>query len=434
MQRISFVFLFLAALYVSGSANATQDQAVSAKPITTATIMVTPTSTPELPKLVADNPAPHIALLLPLKAKSPALKRYAEMVQQGFNAAASVQQSLPVRVYAIADEAKEIVTAFRQAHLNGAIAAVGPLTRDGAGALANFSGVLIPTLALNSFDNSSDQHKLFSFGLLAEQEARQVALIAAAAEFRYATIVSSNTAVSKRLAAAFAEEWKRLGGKVTADVAFKGDFDVLAKLPVEPWPIGKKPKHAPILSPTGEKIIPDRPLPDLIAPGNMVFLAVDHEKARLMRTYLNPNLPVYGTSQLFIGNSDKLANFDLNEIQFVDMPWLLEPDHSASMVYPRKSPAPEPDLDRLYALGIDAYRLVYILLTNKISSALPLDGVTGKINLRNQQFIREPVPAFFKQGLGLTSETLAALNEAKAAAKAEKEAAAAEGASPSPSK
>jgi len=422
---------------VSASANATQDQPVAAAPVTTTTIAAAPTGTPELPKLVADHPSPHIALLLPLKSKSPALKRYAEMVQQGFNAAAAQQQSLPVRIYATADEAKEIVTAFRQAHINGAMAAVGPLTRDGAGALANYSEVIIPTLALNSFETTLDQRRLFSFGLPTEQEARQVAVLAANAELHYATIISSGTAVSKRLAAAFAEEWKALGGKVTADVVFKDDFQVLTKLPVEPWPNGKVPKHPQLYSPTGEKITPDRPLPDLIAPGNMVFLAVDHEKARLMRTYLNPNLPVYGTSQVFIGNADKLANFDLNEIHFVDMPWLLQPDHPAVMAYQRKSSAPEPNLDRLYALGIDAYRLVHILLTNKISSALPLDGVTGKVGLRNQQFTREAMPAFFKQGMGLTSETLAALNEAKAAAKAEKEAAeaaAAEGSLTSPSK
>jgi hypothetical protein len=434
MQRISFGFLFLAALYVSPDTNATPDQEVATSPIAqTSVTTTTPVTAPVLPALVADNPAPHIALLLPLKTKSPTLKRYAEMVQQGFLAAATVQQGLPVRVYASSDEAREIITSYRQAKLNGAIAAAGPLTRDGTGALANYAGVTIPTLALNSFDTSVDQHTLYSFGLLAEQEARQIALIASAAELRYATIISANTAVSKRLAAAFAEAWRRQGGKVTADVVFKDDFNVLTKLPVEPWPNGKKPKHPPLLSATGEKIIPDRPLPDLIAPGNMVFLAVDHEKARLLRTYLNPNLPVYGTSQLFTGNNDKLANFDLNEIHFVDMPWLLQPDHSAVMIYPRQSPAPEPDLDRLYALGIDAYRLVYILLTNKIASALPLDGVTGKINLRNQQFTREAMPAFFKQGLGLTSETLAALNEAKAAAKAAKEAEA-EGGAPSPNK
>jgi hypothetical protein len=296
-------------------------------------------------------------------------------------------------------------------------------------------------LALNTADSSSTSHQLYFFGLPAEKEARQVAKIAAAAGLRNATVISTDTPLSKRLAAAFTEEWKYQHGSITAEVLFKDNFDVLTNLPVAPWPKGKKPKPVIITSAKGEIVVPDRPLPPPIAPGNMVFLATDHDKARLIRPYLNPTLPIYATSQLFIGNTNKLANYDLNEVHFIDMPWLLQPDHPAVMIYQR-APAPmEPDLERVYAMGIDAYRLLHILLANRSSSAFPLDGVTGQIYLNFQQFEREPIPAFFKLGLGLTNETLAALNAAKAAEAALKEAAkqaeaasAAAGASPLPNK
>jgi outer membrane PBP1 activator LpoA protein len=100
------------------------------------------------------------------------------------------------------------------------------------------------------------------------------------------------------------------------------------------------------------------------------------------------------------------------------MPWLLQPDHPAVMIYPHSTSLLEPEVDRLYALGIDSYRLVYSLIANRPNNVMPLDGVTGRIHLNGQQFQREPIPAFFRQGLGLTPETLAALNAAKAAAKA----------------
>jgi hypothetical protein len=58
------------------------------------------------------------------------------------------------------------------------------------------------------------------------------------------------------------------------------------------------------------------------------------------------------------------------------------------------------------------------LLTNSPDTVLSLDGVTGRLRLSGQQFSREPLPAFFKLGLGLTAESLAALNAAKLAAKA----------------
>lgn len=428
MQRFSFGFLFLAALYVSAGANATSEQPVPAKLLTASPVQAAssvqaasavPVAAPELPPLVADNPAPHIALLLPLKSKSAVLARYAEVVQQGFTAAASVQQGLPVRVYASIDEAKDVITQYRQAIANGAMVVAGPLTRDGVATLATFPGITVPTLALNISEPSKDAHKLYFFGLPAENEARQIAQIAAAAELHSATIISTGTTSSKRLATAFADEWKKLGGSITAEIIFKDDFEVLKNLPVAPWPEGTEPQPASAVSATGEPIVNDRPLPPPIAPGNMAFLAADHEKARLIRPYLsNPTLPIYATSQLFQGNANKLANYDLYEVRFVDMPWLLQPDHPAVMIYPRAAAALEPDMERLYALGIDAYRLAHILLTNRIDSSLPLDGVTGRISLDHQQFLREPVPAFFRQGMGLTAETLAALNAAKAAAKA----------------
>jgi len=129
-----------------------------------------------------------------------------------------------------------------------------------------------------------------------------------------------------------------------------------------------------------------------------VFLATDAEKARLIRPYLSNKLPIYATSQIFAGNDKTLTNYDLNGIHFVDMPWLLQPDHAAVMIYPRASPPLSIDRERLYALGIDSFRLIQLLLTNRVSSAMPLDGVTGQIDLVGHTFQRTPIPAVFVQG------------------------------------
>ena len=417
MQRFSLGFIFLAALYVSVGANATQDPHFASAPVAASSVQATPAGAKPilptgLPLPVADNPAPHIALLLPLKSKSTALARAAAVVQQGFTAASGVQQGLPVRVYASTDEAKEVIALYRQAVANGAVVVAGPLTRDGVAVLANYPGISIPTVALNIAELPRVSRNLYFFGLPLENEARKTAQIARSAMLRNATIIGTGTLLSKRLAAAFANEWKSLGGTINAEVLFLDDFSALANLPVAPWPAGTEPKPDVAVSAVSEA------LPPPIAPGNMVFLAADHEKARLIRPYLNPALPVYATSLVFKGNASTLANYDLNEIHFVDMPWLLQPDHPAVMIYPRSATLLEPEVDRLYALGIDAYRLTNILLTNRTASELPLDGVTGRVYLSGQLFLREPIPAFFRQGLGLTTEMLAALNAAKAAVKA----------------
>ncbi len=348
---------------------------------------------------------PHIALLLPLK--SAAFGRAAEALQRGFLAAARSQRhSLPIKIYGSFDESKDIVALYQLAVSSGAVAVVGPLTRNGVTALVAYPQITVPTLALNVTENRGAS-LLYFFSLSVEAEARQVAQLAAAAKLRYATIVSTGAPLSKRLSAAFADEWKALGGSVTAEILFRDDPAVLALLPTDPGDAAPASSVPPITSFGTAPGIADPNFipPPVIAPGNMVFLVADVEKARIIRPYLHSALPVYATSQLFNGNADTLTNYDLADIRFVDMPWLLQPDHPAVMIYPRASPPLTSDMERLYALGIDSFRLLQILLDGSYRTALPLDGVTGRIRLsNNNQLQREGIPAQIKQGRGQMSD------------------------------
>jgi outer membrane PBP1 activator LpoA protein len=128
----------------------------------------------------------------------------------------------------------------------------------------------------------------------------------------------------------------------------------------------------------------------------MMFIAVDAARARVARPYLSNTLPLYATSQVNAGGGTAAAN-ELNGVRFVDMPWLLQADHPAVMVYPRLQAGDDVELERLYALGIDAYRLGLELLKGTHEPAL--DGVTGQIRLtRDQEFVRELTPAQFNGG------------------------------------
>jgi hypothetical protein len=129
----------------------------------------------------------------------------------------------------------------------------------------------------------------------------------------------------------------------------------------------------------------------------MAFLALDFARARTVRPFLGNSLALYATSQVSAGRVSALAAHDLNLVRFVDMPWLLQPDHAAVMIYPRPEFGDAVDFDRLYALGIDAFRISLLLLRDNRDPAL--DGVTGQIRLtREQQFVRELTAAQFVDG------------------------------------
>jgi outer membrane PBP1 activator LpoA protein len=71
------------------------------------------------------------------------------------------------------------------------------------------------------------------------------------------------------------------------------------------------------------------------------------------------------------------------------------------MVYAEPGPAlaAANDLERLYAFGIDAYRLASSFLRGEDLSRHPLDGVTGRLRLQsNGHIARELTPAQFVDG------------------------------------
>jgi len=128
----------------------------------------------------------------------------------------------------------------------------------------------------------------------------------------------------------------------------------------------------------------------------LTFLAADADQARAVRPYLNNQVPVYGTSQIYSVRTGPLANLDMNGVRFVDMPWLVQPDHPAVMVYPRPAGMPL-EQQRFYAFGIDACRIAAQLLRH--SEHVRLDGVTGRITLAaDHVFQREPVLAVIRDG------------------------------------
>ncbi|MDH4292581.1 MAG: penicillin-binding protein activator [Betaproteobacteria bacterium] len=289
---------------------------------------------------------PHIALLLPVNSKI--FGQHAGALRDGFRAAAKVQgQSvLPVREYAVSEEVGNVLEGYRTAVAAGAQVVVGPLTRDAVTALAFGEPVPVPTLALNVPENvGRSPGNLYTLSLQVETEAHQVAQLAWREGRRNAVIISSGGPVQRRMQVAFAREFLRLGGNAV-DAAYSPDPEKLRAV--------------------------------VRANADMYFLALSYADARTARAYLGAS-PVYATSAVHVSEPGPLAGYDLAGVRFVDMPWLLEPNHAAVMIYPRATPRGAADLERLYALGIDAWRVAQLLLAG--ARDIRLDGVTGHLSL-----------------------------------------------------
>ncbi len=337
--------------------------------------LIVPGPAPAAPAALADKPqppaaedGPHIALLLPLASK--AFGRHAEAVRNGFLTAGKVQgTALPVRVYSVGDDPRQTLETYIRALGAGARLVVGPLTRDGVTALTGSAVVLVPTLVLNVPESHATvPPEIYMLSLQIEAEARQVAQLAYQDGWRKAITVSGDTPLLKRIHQAFVEEFTRLGGAHVVAYTFTSEPAGLNRI----------------------KRAVDTGTADL------AFLALDVPRARLARPYLGA-LPLYATSQVFPGDAGPLASFDLAGVRFLDMPWLLQPDHPAVMIYARPDFGESIEIGRFYALGIDAFRIAQMLIAGKADTAL--DGVTGRLTLgRDRQFVRSLTAAQFTDG------------------------------------
>ena len=313
--------------------------------------------------------SPHIALILPLASKT--FGKVADAVKQGFIAGANADgKNAPAwRIYAADDDTVSLTAQYRKATTDGATALIGGVTRDGAGIMAKESG-LMPSLALNaptaapSATDADLPERFFYVSLNLDWEARLAARAAANDGLRRVAVVTAGTPLAKRVQESFEKEWIRLGGEVALRFVVNADTTDGMRVAI-----------------AVEK-----------ATADVVFLAADIKIARFARPYLPVGIPVFSTSMTIDPRADAVENLDLENVRFMEMPWFVQPDHPAVMAYAKPTEPLPIDYERLYALGIDAWRLAQLVQqvtqSEKPKSPPTLDGVTGRITLEGHQFVR----------------------------------------------
>jgi len=311
----------------------------------------------------------QIALLLPLSGRAEAV---GVAVRDGFIAAYLQQDAASrphLKIYDVA--AESVSAAYTQAISDGAAFVVGPLTKEDVAAIAPLSNGLTPVLALNFLGSATAPPKNFyQFALLPEDEARIVARRVIADGRRSGVAIVPTGEWGARVAAAFADELKSLGGSVLDSQRYdpsQVDFSDAIKTVMQV----REPKK------------PDPPTHRSDA--EFIFVASSSPgPARLimpqLKFHYSGDVPVYSTSDSF--TPDPGANTEIDGMFFPDMPWMVSNDPVTAQLRDgvRSAwPANTARRDRLYAFGFDAYRLVPALRGNPPTQANEIAGVTGKL-------------------------------------------------------
>jgi len=347
-------------------------------------------------------PAASIAIMLPMQGKH---KAVTDAIQGGIVTAwykqASTEKPL-LRFYDTSDESVSFNELYQKAILDGASYIIGPLDKTSINKLAQESNLDVPILTLNYAENPfSLPDNLYQFGLLPEDEARQVAELAIRDNHTTAAVLVPDSDWGRRLQVAFTRRFEELGGSVLTIQHYPTNVDDYSRQLKMLFNLDdSEARHKDLQHVLGTKL---NFMPYRRQDIDMIFLAATHRAARgiipALKFHHAGDLPVYATSHVYSGYLDKNADRDLNGVIFCDLPWILTSDN----IFKKNFNVTWKDqraYTRLFALGVDAFNIIQNLRYLQSHDYARFSGETGNISMdENLRLHRELLWAQFKNGV-----------------------------------
>jgi len=336
----------------------------------------------------------HIAVLLPQSGK---LKAVADAIRNGiiyahFEATRGQQSGPTLRFVDSSKLQDDLFTTYSELAEIGVDLIIGPLDKERLQQLANHPELPILTLALNRAENAKRAPvQLYQFGLSPEDEAVQAAEMALQDNHHFAIALTPKNRWGERMATAFKRHFEFHGGHLLNAEGFLSNSNDHAQAIKKILDISASESRRGLI----QRVL-GRPVefqPRRRQDVDAVFLAANKRQALQIKPQLKffrgGDLPVYSTSHLspattVPGSDDK----DLNGIRYVDMPWALDSDnleeHAEILrLWPRESR----QFSRLFALGIDSYRIASSLRRLQRDPDGQRQGLTGTLSVNSQGLV-----------------------------------------------
>ncbi|WOH35844.1 penicillin-binding protein activator [Thalassotalea fonticola] len=251
-----------------------------------------------------------------------------------------------------------------------------------------------PTLLLNLPEHAFLSENQFALSMLPEDEASQAAFSLSQQGFKSPLILSQNTAIGKRMANSFALQWQK---QTSSDAS------------IIYYPSGNKMQQAVKtgldvnLSDERIYLLRNRVKENVKAEArnrrdvDMIYMFATPDQARLLKPYIDVNIspfanaiPMYASSRSYNVNTDRNTRRDLNGLTFTEIPWLLPSKQvnplmsaDAKKIWPNRNS----QLERIYAMGIDALQLIDKVKAMQLIPMLRHKGETGTLQMDTNRII-----------------------------------------------
>lgn len=345
-------------------------------------------------KELASQPVSKIALLLPQDGP---LASVSKALREGFMAAhyqaQQAGQKPPSIEFYDSSRLSSLDDFYRKAQAAGVQLVVGPLEKPLVKQLATRSQLPITTLALNYSEGEQGPAQLFQFGLAAEDEAREVSRRARADGLHRAAVLVPKGEWGDRVLKAFRQDWEANGGSVIG-IERVDQPVALAQQIADLFRLRQSESRAKSLQSTvGTQVAAQ---PSRRQDIEFIFLASTPQQAQQIKPTLNfqyaGDVPVYATSNVFSASGDQNQYNDMNGVMFCETPWLLDANGLLRRQVTAQWPQAGGSLGRLYAMGVDAYRLAPRLGQLKALPDSRIEGESGSLGMAAGQRIERQLP------------------------------------------
>lgn len=340
----------------------------------------------------------QIAVLLPLSSK---FNKASQAVLDGmhYQNEQTPQFNRPqLQVYDIGENPFQAAQYYNAAIQAGADMVIGPLGKDYANQVNLNSNGTIPTILLGG-DQALNGNSI-RLTMSPEMEGVSVADKALRDGHLTAAVLAPDSSNAKRTVDAFRSKWLQAGGKISQIVSYSPkQFDHSIELK-QLFDINQSEyRHRQLSGVLGlTPKFSSYKRSDI----DFIFMLASNDTGRIVRPQINffggSKIPVYATSSIYNGIQDKVNNMDLERTHFPVMPWVLKSSKVAHYAG---------QLNELFALGSDAYRMAgnYQQLRNRPD--LAINGNTGQLSISSYGEVHhQPVWAQFQSGEAVARQTL----------------------------
>lgn len=361
-----------------------------------------PTELQLLSNLPATRPS-HITLALPFSGP---VEQVGKAVRDGFMAAyydSLNSGSNPAAKINFYDTHQQPIEHLFSSDMRQNDLIIGPLTKPEVNKMTSLDLNNTSVLALNYLDplslpNSNPApEKLYQFGLNPDIEITQVAELLNRKNRHKIAFIGPENELGFRLYDALVIELQKYNGNIIESIFYKEQNSLsnsVAKLLGTDQSVSRK-RHIQNITGIDVEFEPRR-RQDIDA---IFMLAKPHVAKQLnplFAYHYGGDLPIYSGSQ--IHQIDEPKN-DLDNIYFVDMPWMLSDTINIKNAIQEAIPSSANQYARFYALGADAFAIaprLEILRTVKDSQ---LQGQTGTLSIDENGIVnRQLEVAIFKKG------------------------------------